>query len=168
MPDTTTRPIAVGDKVKLKAVQESAYRPQSLLDYLTDKGLDESTAVFTVSDIFPGPRDTMVDFCELYTRGGYYLRRFELVPDVTDAHRADIAAIGARLLQEASDRGWCGAFDSAIEELNRTLRVGLPGRARNYTVSIGGLGVFDVTASSQSDADSKAAKAAEAAIRALG
>lgn len=176
----TDRPLAVGDKVKLKAAQESSYRPQSLLDYLDRNALAEEDAVFTITSIFDDHQGTKVDFAELDTRGGYYLRRFELADstladwerellgDVTDAHRADIAAIGARLLQEASDRGWCGAFDSAIEQLNQTLTVKLPGRARNYHVSIDGLGAFDVTATSQEEADLKAANAARAAIQALG
>jgi hypothetical protein len=101
---TTDRPLAAGDKVKLKDVQESAYRPQSLLNYLADNGLSEDTAVFTVSDIFDGPKDTMVDFAELDTRGGYYLRRFELAPtDGPDVVAYSQAAVDRLVAQARAD-----------------------------------------------------------------
>jgi hypothetical protein len=106
---TTDRPLAAGDKVKLKAEQHSAYRPQTLLDYFADKGLAETDAVFTVTDVFEGPKETMVDFAELDTRGGYFLRRFEptaegnLGPDILGYSQATVDALVAQVLKR------CGA-----------------------------------------------------------
>lgn len=172
-------PIAIGDRVKLKAVQESEYLPQSLRDYLDTHDLSREDAVFTVSRIFDGTRDTMVEFVEFDTIGGYYLRRFELADTTladwereltgpSDAHQADIAAIGARLIEEANQRGWCSVFDRAVEDLNQTLTVKLPVRDRWFTVTLDGVGSFNVKADSQEAANEKAITAARAAIDALG
>jgi hypothetical protein len=51
------------------------------------------------------------------------------------AHHADVAAIGARLLEEAEDRGWCAEFDEVVDSLNAVLRVELPLRVRAWAAS---------------------------------
>lgn len=59
-----------------------------------------------------------------------------LLEQARDRHREDIATIGARLQQEAKERGWCSDYDGAIESLNRDLHVELPRREREYTVTV--------------------------------
>lgn len=74
----------IGDKVKWKGAQRSSYVPATLQAYLDRNGLTLETAVFTVVDVFSGTRETMVDFGELDTRGGYYAERFEVVPPAVE------------------------------------------------------------------------------------
>lgn len=56
--------------------------------------------------------------------------------DPSEAHRADMAKISARLAQEARDRGWCGDYDRVIESLNETLTVPLTARPTDHIVSL--------------------------------
>jgi hypothetical protein len=51
------------------------------------------------------------------------------------AHREDVAAIGARLLDEAGHREWCREYDEIIDDLNRDLHQPLPLRMRTYDVT---------------------------------
>ena len=52
-----------------------------------------------------------------------------------EMHRADIDAIGERLMKEAERRDWCAEYDTIIDELNVGLNVELPTRERSYTVT---------------------------------
>ena len=52
-----------------------------------------------------------------------------------NAHRDDVAAIGARLLEEAEQREWCRDYDDIIDDLNRDLHQPLPLRMRTYDVT---------------------------------
>ncbi len=49
-------------------------------------------------------------------------------------HRADIAAIGERLIAEAEDRDWCDTYDDVIKDLNQGLNVKLKVRVQPYVV----------------------------------
>jgi hypothetical protein len=51
-------------------------------------------------------------------------------------HRADIARIGNKLMEEAEDRGWCSEYDDIVDDLNRNLSVELPTRSKDYTVTV--------------------------------
>ena len=71
-------------------------------------------------------------------------------------HRADIARIGERLIEEATDRDWCYEDDEIIDELNRHLTVELPGREREYTVTVNVQVEFRVDARDEDGARSAA------------
>jgi hypothetical protein len=49
-----------------------------------------------------------------------------------NAHEHDIQVIGARLMAEAEDRGWCDAYDDVIADLNQNLHRELPVRVKTY------------------------------------
>lgn len=54
---------------------------------------------------------------------------------VQEAHRGDIALIGATLLEEADEREWCDEYDRVINGMNEGLNIKLPIRLRQFTVS---------------------------------
>ncbi len=60
----------------------------------------------------------------------------ERLERVREAHRADVLAIGERLLEEAESHGWCSEFDRVVRELNAELTVELPVREREYDVTV--------------------------------
>jgi hypothetical protein len=66
-----------------------------------------------------------------------------------ERHREDIAAIGSRLIDEATERGWCSQYDEVVDDLNRSLTVTLPDRMRTWRVDV----EFRVSAKSEEDAD---------------
>ncbi|WIN00023.1 hypothetical protein ACTOB_003698 [Actinoplanes oblitus] len=47
-------------------------------------------------------------------------------------HEADIALIGGRLRDEATERGWCSIYDRVVQELNQQLTIPLPVRERLF------------------------------------
>lgn len=55
--------------------------------------------------------------------------------DAEQAHHGDIAAVGARLLEEAEARNWCSEYDEVVDSLNAVLRVPLPLRVRAWEAS---------------------------------
>lgn len=72
-------------------------------------------------------------------------------------HRADIAAIGERLLEEAKDRQWCGEYDTVVDELNKLLTVELPVRELDHEVEVNIRVTVRVAALGEEDAADKAA-----------
>lgn len=50
-------------------------------------------------------------------------------------HQKDIDMIGERFIQEATDRGYCSAYDDVIESLNSKLNRQLPVREQEYTIT---------------------------------
>lgn len=52
-----------------------------------------------------------------------------------DRHESDIQKIGAALLEEAEDRGWCDDFDKFVSRLNNVLHCELPVRTKTYTIT---------------------------------
>jgi hypothetical protein len=54
--------------------------------------------------------------------------------EARDAHRRDIATIGAALMEQAEERDWCGIYDEVVQEINANLSVELPLRARDVTI----------------------------------
>lgn len=51
-------------------------------------------------------------------------------------HVADIERIGARLIEESGERGWCSEFDDIIEEMNVDLNCPLPVRQNDFELSV--------------------------------
>jgi len=51
-------------------------------------------------------------------------------------HREDVQTIGETLISEANDRGWCDVFDAVVSELNGSLHVELPTRARVWSFTV--------------------------------
>lgn len=49
-------------------------------------------------------------------------------------HGEDIERIGASLLQEAENRGWCRDYDDFVNSLNDYLHISLPSREREWVV----------------------------------
>jgi hypothetical protein len=64
-------------------------------------------------------------------------------------HSEDIAAIGTRLLAEATEHGWCSDYDDVVDDLNKSLTVKLPDRVKTWRVEV----TFEVSARSENDAD---------------
>ena len=71
-------------------------------------------------------------------------------------HRDDIALIGDRLIREADDRDFCTEYDTVVDELNCSLRVELPLREHDFTVTTTIELRLSITAFSQDDAIEKA------------
>jgi hypothetical protein len=84
------------------------------------------------------------------------------------AHHNDVAAIGARLLEEAEDRGWCQDFDEMVDSLNAVLQVELPLRVRAWAASFDlRVSVRIESARNEDDARAQAATIAGAIERAV-
>lgn len=60
----------------------------------------------------------------------------EAVTAANRRHADDVALIGERLLEEAESRSWCEEYDSAIDDLNAKLHVGLPRRLKDFDVYV--------------------------------
>ncbi|WP_125810685.1 hypothetical protein [Actinoplanes sp. ATCC 53533] len=71
-------------------------------------------------------------------------------------HRADIAAIGERLLEEAQERRWCSAYDTVVDQLNNQLTVELPVRELDYEVEVNVRVTVRVAARGEDDAEDRA------------
>jgi hypothetical protein len=71
-------------------------------------------------------------------------------------HRADIAAIGECLLEEAQNRRWCGEYDTVIDKLNSRLAVELPVRELVHEVEADIRVTVRVAARGESDAEDRA------------
>lgn len=50
-------------------------------------------------------------------------------------HQADVAKIGAALLEAAERRDWCSEYDDLVDAVNRQLHCELPTRVAEYTVT---------------------------------
>jgi hypothetical protein len=88
--------------------------------------------------------------------------------DAEQAHHGDIAAVGARLLEEAEARDWCGEYDEVVDSLNAVLRVPLPLRVRAWEASFDlRISVRIEHARNTDDARAQAATLAEAIERAV-
>jgi hypothetical protein len=71
-------------------------------------------------------------------------------------HRADIAVIGERLLEEAQERGWCGDYDTIVEQLNKRLSVALPERLADHEVEADIRVTIRIEARGEDDAEERA------------
>lgn len=94
------------------------------------------------------------------------------VTEAQEAHRRDIATIGAALMSEAEDRDWCEIYDSVVDSLNSELSVELPTRAREVTIYLAdddGTSHFYVTVKiSGGEDEGDAARQVLDAVRAYG
>jgi hypothetical protein len=71
-------------------------------------------------------------------------------------HRADVAVIGERLLEEAQERGWCSDYDTIVDQLNKQLSVELPVRELDHEVEADIRVTIRVKARGESDAEDRA------------
>jgi len=118
---------------------------------MDDYGLDLApTAVTALRDQLAAAKTELADAArwrDVYERASTRLHDEKEAAE--RQHREDIATIGSRLIEEATDRHWCSEYDAVVDDLNDSLTVKLPERLRTWRVEV----MFEVSARSEDDAD---------------